>query len=109
MKASNFFTILLVAAWSTLSAQVIPDSLRVDWSHAGYDGTIPDPSLIVNVKDFGAYADGVHNDFNAISNAINSSSSFRAIYFPAGNYLIKSPVILPGNVVLKGDGTAPDF
>jgi len=54
MKASNVFTILLFAAWSTLSAQVIPDSLRVDWSDAGYDGTIPDPSLIVNVKDFGA-------------------------------------------------------
>jgi len=52
---------------------------------------IPDPSIIINVKDFGAYADGIHDDYNAVVNAMNSSSSFHVIYFPAGNYLIKSP------------------
>ncbi|HEX5154934.1 MAG TPA: glycosyl hydrolase family 28-related protein [Parafilimonas sp.] len=104
MKALCFFTILFVAVSSTLSAQVIPDSLRADWSHAGYDGTIPDTSFIINVKNFGAYGDGVHNDYNAIVNAVSSSSVFRVIYFPAGNYLIKSSIILPGNIVFRGDG-----
>ena len=88
----------------TASAQIIPDSLRVNWSNAGYDGTIPEPSLIINVKDFGAFGDGVHDDYNAIVSAINSSTEFRVIFFPAGNYLIKSSITVPGNVVFRGEG-----
>ena len=87
-----------------LLAQVIPDSLRVDWSGAGYQGTIPSPSLIINVKKFGAYGDSSHDDYTAVINAINSSSQLRVIYFPAGKYLIQSTLQLPSNVVLRGDG-----
>ena len=94
------FCILLNA-----SGQVLPDSLKIDWSSAGYNGTIPKPALIINVKDFGAYGDSVHDDYAAITNAIKSASSPRVIYFPNGNYLIKTSLSLPDNVVLRGDGT----
>src|SRR6185312_4578819 len=87
-------------------AQVIPDSLRVNWSSAGYAGTIPEPALIINVRDFGAYGDSLHDDYNAIMNAINSSANLRIIFFPAGNYLIKSTLVLPDNSVLRGEGGA---
>ncbi len=87
----------------------MPDSLRVDWSQAGYQGAIPNPSLIINVKNFGAYGDSMHDDYTAIMNAVNSSASLRVIYFPAGNYLIKSSIALPGNVVFKGEGTATNL
>lgn len=90
-------------------AQIIPDSLRVDWSQAGYQGTIPEPSLIINVKDFGAYGDSLHDDYNAIMNAVNFSSSLRVIYFPAGKYLIKSPIAIPQNVVFRGDGISSNL
>jgi len=78
--------------------------MRVDWSGAGYSGVIPNPSLIINVKDFGAFGDSVHDDYAAIMKAINSSKLLRVIYFPAANYLIKSSIQLPSNIVLRGDG-----
>lgn len=72
MRKIYFFPILLILLCSKIQAQVIPDSLRVDWSKAGYIGTIPQPLLIKNVRDFGAKADDVHDDYAAINNAINS-------------------------------------
>ena len=101
----NAFVILAIVILTThIYAQVIPDSLRVDWSYAGFEGIIPDTSFIINVKDFGAVGDGVHDDYSAVTNAINSSNAFRVVYFPAGNYLIKSPVNIPANAILRGDG-----
>lgn len=87
------------------TAQVIPDSVRVDWSKAGYPGAIPKPSLTINVKDFGAYGDSIHNDYNAIINAIKSSTKPRVIFFPAGNYLIQSTIAVPSNAILRGAGS----
>ena len=109
MKSSSFLTIAFVFGYSCLYAQVIPDSLRVNWSQAGYQGIIPDPAVIVNVKDFGAYGDNIHDDYGAVINAINSSSSLRVIYFPAGNYLIKSFIAMPDNVVFRGEGTVTNL
>jgi polygalacturonase len=60
--------------------------------------------LILNVLDFGGTGDGIHDDYNAIISAINSSSNLRVIFFPAGNYLIKSTISLPSNVILRGEG-----
>src|SRR3954465_5420965 len=91
------------------TSQILPDSLRVDWSTSGYTGNIPQPKLIINVKDFGAHGDGVHDDYSAIMSAINSANSLRVIYFPAGNYLIQTTLSLPGNVVLRGEGKATNL
>ena len=106
MKSSSFLIMAFISGYSCLSAQVIPDSLTVDWSQAGYQGTIPDPPLIVNVKDYGAYGDGIHDDYTAVINAMNSSSSLHVIYFPAGNYLIKSSIAVPDDIVFRGVGAA---
>ncbi|MBV9962423.1 MAG: T9SS type A sorting domain-containing protein [Parafilimonas sp.] len=102
------FLFLLLLFLKTL-AQIIPDSLRADWSHAGLQGNIPDTSFIINVKDFGAVGDGTHDDYNVIINAINSSNAFRVIYFPAGNYLIKSSLNIPANVIVRGDGESSNL
>ena len=110
MKTTYAFLAAVFAFLSLcIHAQVIPDSLKADWSQAGYGGAIPNPPVIINVKDFGAYGDGLHDEYNAIVNAVNSSSSFRVIYFPAGNYLIKSPIIPPDNVVFRGEGMATNL
>src|SRR4051812_28305255 len=92
-----------------ITAQVLPDSLRINWSTAGYTGTIPKPALIINVKNFGAYGDNVHDDYAAIMNAIKSATNPRVIYFPAGNYLFKTTLSLPDKVVLRGEGTATNL
>jgi hypothetical protein len=103
-KSVILFAAMALLYAANINAQIIPDSLRVDWSHVGYEGAIPSPSQIINVKDFGAYGDSSHDDYNAVINAINSSSAFRVIYFPAGKYLIKSPLTIPASVVIRGDG-----
>src|SRR5438270_8709727 len=99
---SILYTLLVLL---NASAQILPDSLKVDWSTAGYTGIIPKPARIINVKNFGAYGDNVHDDYTAITNAIKSATGPRVIYFPTGNYLIKTPLSLSDNVVLRGEGT----
>ncbi|EPE04207.1 hypothetical protein F503_04722 [Ophiostoma piceae UAMH 11346] len=67
-----------------------------------------------NVKDYGAYGDGVHDDTAAINKAISdggrcgagcpASTQFPAtVYFPAGTYLVSSPIIQFYNTEMLGD------
>ena len=71
-----------------------------------------------NVKDYGAYGDGVHDDTAAINLAISdggrcgagcpSSTEFPAtVYFPAGSYLVSSPIIQFYNTEMLGDPFNP--
>ncbi len=108
-KPYGLYAILCCLIFTQMHAQVIPDSLRSDWSQAGYQGFIPDPALIINVKDFGAYGDSVHDDYAAIINAINSSAALRVIYFPAGDYLIKTQINPPDNIVFRGEGVSSNL
>lgn len=67
---------------------------------------VDEDSLVVNVKYHGAVGDGVTNDTAAIQAAINGSSNGATIYFPAGVYLISSPIILQEDRAYVGAGTA---
>jgi len=49
---------------------------------------------VVNVKDFGAVGNGVADDRTSILNAFNASNKKR-IYFPAGTYLVATPLSAP--------------
>lgn len=73
---------------------------------------------IINVKDFGAKGDGIHDDTKAIQSAIDAASplSMVSIYFPEGTYSIASYtctnnflenfcIKLHSNLTLKGEGT----
>ena len=59
----------------------------------------------VSVKDFGAVGNGVANDKSAIQSAINSlGSSGGSIYFPHGDYLIDSQILIDEDrISLVGD------
>jgi Pectate lyase superfamily protein/Right handed beta helix region len=56
---------------------------------------------VVSVKDFGATGDGTTNDYAAITAAFATGKS---VYFPVGTYLTGSPLNLPQNVVVWGEG-----
>ncbi|KAK1767906.1 pectate lyase superfamily protein-domain-containing protein [Phialemonium atrogriseum] len=71
-----------------------------------------------NVKDYGAYGDGIHDDTAAINLAISeggrcgagcpASTQFPAtVYFPAGTYLVSSPIIQLYNTEMLGDPFNP--
>jgi len=49
------------------------------------------PEYIRNVKEYGAYGDGIHDDTTAIQNAIIDNDN-NTIYIPSGTYLISEPI-----------------
>lgn len=70
---------------------------------------------MVDIKQFGAIGDGIHDDTAAIQAALDSipvsgaTSSGKTIsgdtvFLPKGRYLISSPLILRSAVKLKGEG-----
>ncbi|MCF8302434.1 MAG: glycoside hydrolase family 55 protein [Bacteroidales bacterium] len=102
-KTSIILSLLLMS--NVILAQVIPDSVRVNWQNAGYDGTMPNPSTILNVMDFGATGNGQQDDWDAVISAIDSlQGNPGVVYFPEGTFLLQSPLNLPSNVILRGTG-----
>jgi glucan 1,3-beta-glucosidase len=91
--------------------------------HNGISPTIPNGknwTVFRNVKDFGAKGDGTTDDAAAIQKAINTGDSSgtrdtgsvfgstgqpAVVYFPAGTYLVKSPLKNYIGTVLMGDPT----
>jgi hypothetical protein len=54
-----------------------------------------------NVKDYGAYGDGMNDDTKAIQDCL---TRFKKIYFPTGVYCSKATVRIPSDRTLLGDG-----
>ena len=62
---------------------------------------LPVDAGVLNVKDFGAYGDGIHDDTAAINAALAASGgdtgiSFwqnRTVYLPLGTYLVSAPLL----------------
>ncbi|MBI9037373.1 MAG: hypothetical protein JEY97_04500 [Bacteroidales bacterium] len=100
--------IITIAISASVQAQIIPESKRVNWTNTGYSGEIPNPSLVLNVMDFGALGNGTTNDYQAIIDAINALNGIEGVvFFPQGNYLVQSTLSLPDNVILRGE--MPEF
>lgn len=62
----------------------------------------------LNVKDFGAFADGTNAaaTTSAINNAIAAAiaAGGQSVYFPTGTYLVNASIDVPGGVTIYGDG-----
>ncbi len=108
-----YCSIALLFCALCLTAQIIPDANRVDWSVAGYPGSytyFPEPDTFVNVIDFGAVGDGVADDRSAVVAAIASvSGNMGMVYFPPGIYKITSTISIPSDVILHGEGATATF
>lgn len=57
--------------------------------------------FLVNVKDYGAYGDGTHDDTAAIQSAIATN---RTVYFPEGTYKVSGALTLVSNLRILGAG-----
>jgi len=62
-----------------------------------------------NIRDFGAVGNGIHDDTEAVQDAVNALGSGR-LYIPAGRYRVTRPVgfgeDLNRRVLISGDGPA---
>jgi hypothetical protein len=88
------------------SGQVIPAErcFTNAWRAAGYDGEIPAPARIVNVKDYGALGNGTASDSAAVNAAITAvSAGGGVVFFPAGAYFLPAAVNVSSGVVLRGE------
>ncbi len=63
-----------------------------------------DNQAVYNVKDYGATGDGVTDDTAAIEAAITAAPAGTTVFFPAGVYLVSSPVRLRGGLSYLGEG-----
>jgi hypothetical protein len=61
---------------------------------------------VINAKDFGATGDGITDDTAAINLAIAATTSGKALFFPAGNYLFTSALTFSAdNICIYGAGS----
>lgn len=79
---------------------------RLIGSFGNIDGYCRMPNLlgILNVRDYGALGDGVHDDSSAIISAIQASTDGGSVYFPPGNYLVTQELNITKPVQLYGVG-----
>jgi hypothetical protein len=59
----------------------------------------------VSVKDFGAVGDGATDCSAAITAALAAVPAYGTLVFPAGTYIIDSPIVIPSsNITIDGQG-----
>ncbi len=85
-------------------SQTIPKERKVDWSVSGLMPNTPKTNVTeAKVNSFGAKADGVSDDSQAIQKALNSlKQSGGIVLLGAGKYLLTKGISIPSNVILRG-------
>jgi hypothetical protein len=102
----SILIVVLVIMWNASAAQVIPAERTTAWSNAGFIYDIPEPTLELDIMDFGAVADGsasVNAAWNAAVDA--ASGQMAAISFPQGEFLFTSGIVVPDSVIVRGAGS----
>lgn len=64
------------------------------------------PKTVFNVRDFGAVGDGKINDTPALVKALEAAAQNGGgvVFLPRGVYRVLNPLVIPENVVFKGEG-----
>ena len=104
-EAPPSLSIIEVLGWSvTLGAETSANLVSYTPAGTGAVLTTVQAKLreSVSVKDFGAVGDGVTDDTAAIQAAINASP--KELYFPKGEYLCLTGLIIGSPVTLVGEG-----
>lgn len=64
---------------------------------------------IADVKKFGAYGDGIHDDTSAVKRALRSLPLGGTLFFPSGTYLITSTINIEAKGSIRVKGNAKGF
>ncbi len=93
--------------WGKHGEKWTAQSRLPDFSFSGYhfgEDPLPRPTVVANVRDFGARGDGKHDDTKAFVRAIAETES-GTILVPEGRYVISDILwIKKPNLVLRGAG-----
>jgi parallel beta-helix repeat protein len=83
------------------------DGEWVDAGHTQVRAVIPEPTLSLDVRAYGAVGDGKVNSTMAIAKALEAASrgGGGTVYFPRGRYLISDTLVIPPGVSIKGERT----
>jgi hypothetical protein len=102
-----FLIFLCFCSLISIQAQNLPVAYTTDFSNTGYKGTIPSPSLIIDITGSPYNADntGATDCSAKITAAITAAGSSGVVYFPAGTYRIQSTIKLKPGVILRGAGS----
>ncbi len=104
MRSLTILLFFLLAI--TSAAQIIPDSLRVNWQLAQEHFRFIEPGEQINITDFGGVGDGITDNSAALESAMASAGDRNtAIYFPPGAFLFNSTITLHDSLSLTGAGS----
>ncbi len=81
--------------WSAPVQMTVGESPRASW-----------PKEVFNVKDFGANGEQWQNATGAVVKALEAAAlnGGGVVYFPEGQYNLCNSIVIPENVLVKGDG-----
>jgi hypothetical protein len=93
--------------WGRKGEKWDPEGRLPDMTNVGYmkgEEPIPDWPIGVNVVDHGAVGDGIHDDTQAIRDAIEACPPRHAVYLPNGTYKITGLIDVDKNyIVIRGE------
>jgi hypothetical protein len=84
--------------------EIIPNDRRIDWSHSGIPGGIPQRTGICATIDSAVYGNGSTDATSAIQAALESCPDGQVVYLPPGVYITSDTIHLDSYNTLRGAG-----
>jgi len=84
--------------------EIIPNDRRIDWSHSGISGGIPQRTGICATIDSAVYGNGSTDATSAIQAALESCPDGQVVYLPEGVYITSDTIHLDSYNTLRGAG-----
>lgn len=94
----------LDTALTDLQNQAVAAQTTANNANTSAGNKVSKDTLVFNVKDHGAFGDGVTDDTGAIQAAINAAFAITGsiAFLPAGVYVVSAPLTLPPQTALYG-------
>jgi hypothetical protein len=86
------------------AGEIIPTDRRIDWSHAGIPGGIPERTSVCATINSAVYGHGTTDARDAIQDAIDGCPDGQVVYVPEGTYIIIGTIHLYDDDTLRGAG-----
>ncbi|MCT4582584.1 MAG: T9SS type A sorting domain-containing protein [Flavobacteriales bacterium] len=100
----KMITLIALLSIGIANAQVIPTQRIFEWNKAGLKTEVNFNDTVF-LSDYGAVGDGVTLNDQAFQQALNAvNNPPTVVIIPNGNFYLTDPLVLPSNVLLKGQG-----